>query len=201
MKKQFHFRNQPQATKCPTYCKPSTWTLPEPNSTNLTLFLEQTQNLIPNPPTCHKTQSYLITKVHPKKLGSNQHLVIKPFNKGSGICLMDTSLYISKIEEPLADLSTYKELSSNPTQAIRHDVLLSLNYLCNTHQIDQVTRHHLTPPKPARTPLFYGLPKVINPTYHFSQQYQHVAALPINFRTINFRSPTSYNLLWRYSPP
>ena len=30
---------------------------------------------------------------------------------------MDTSLYISKIEEHLADLSTYKELNSDPTLA------------------------------------------------------------------------------------
>ena len=76
---------------------------------------------------------------------------------------MDTSLYISKIEEHLADLSTYKEFSSDPSQSIRDDVLSTLNYLYNTHRIDDVTRHHLTPPKPACTPLFYGLPKVHKP--------------------------------------
>ena len=32
-----------------------------------------------------------------------------------------------------------------------------------THRIDDETKHHLTPPKPARTPLFYGLPKVHKP--------------------------------------
>ena len=41
MKKQFYFRNQPQTTKRPTYCKTSTWIPPEPNSTNLTLLLKQ----------------------------------------------------------------------------------------------------------------------------------------------------------------
>ena len=51
----------------------------------------------------------------------------------------------------------------NPTQAIRNDVLSTLNYLYHTHWIDDITRHHLTPPKPACTPLFYGLPKVHNP--------------------------------------
>ena len=85
---------------------------------------------------------------------------LKPFNKGSGICLMNTSLYISKIEKHLADPSTYKELSSNPTQAIKNNVLSTLNYPYKIHWIDDVTRHHLTSPKPARTPLFYGIPKV-----------------------------------------
>ena len=61
---------------------------------------------------------------------------------------MDTSLHISKFEEHLANPSTYKELSSDPTQAIRDDVLSILNYLYNTYRIDDVTRHHLTPPKP-----------------------------------------------------
>ena len=32
-----------------------------------------------------------------------------------------------------------------------------------THRIDDETKHHLTPPKPTRTPLFYGLPKVHKP--------------------------------------
>ena len=50
MKKQLHFRNQPLTTKRPTYYKPSTWTPPKPNFTNLTMFLEQSQNLISNPP-------------------------------------------------------------------------------------------------------------------------------------------------------
>ena len=76
---------------------------------------------------------------------------------------MDTSLYIHKIEEHLADATTYKKLDADPTQAIRNDVLSALDYLHNTGWIDDETRHHLTPPNPARTPLFYGLPKVHKP--------------------------------------
>ena len=97
------------------------------------------------------------------KLGSNPHLVIKPFYKGSWMCLMDTFIYISKIEDHLADPSTYKELNSDTTEAIRNDVLFPLDYLYNTHPIDDITRHHLMLPKPAHTPLFYGLPKVHKP--------------------------------------
>ena len=73
---------------------------------------------------------------------------------------MDTSLFISKIEEHLADTTTYKKLDADPTQAIRNDVLSTLDYLHNTCRIDDEIRHHLTPPNPACTPLFYGLPKI-----------------------------------------
>ena len=45
---------------------------------------------------------------------------------------MDTSLYIHKIEEHLADATTYKKLDADPTQAIRNDVLSALDYLHNT---------------------------------------------------------------------
>ena len=76
---------------------------------------------------------------------------------------MDPSLYISKIEEHLADATTYKKLDVDSTQAIRNDVLSTLDYLHNTHQIDDETRHHPTPPNPGCTPLFYGLPKVHKP--------------------------------------
>ena len=76
---------------------------------------------------------------------------------------MDTSLYINKIEEHLADPTTYKELNTDPTQAIRNDVISTLDYLHSTHRIDDETRHHLTLSNPARTPLFYGLPKVHKP--------------------------------------
>ena len=62
-----------------------------------------------------------------------------------------------------SDPSTYQELSSSPTQVIRNNVLSTLNYLYNTHRIDDVNRHQLTSPKPARTQLSYGLPKVHEP--------------------------------------
>ena len=84
---QFHFRNEPLTTKRPTYYTPSKWTTPEPNSTKLTLFLEQPQNLIPNPPPYVKRPNLTSQQRSTlKKLGSNPNLVIKPFSKGSGIC-------------------------------------------------------------------------------------------------------------------
>ena len=124
MKKQFHFKNHLLTIKRPKYCKPFNWMSPEPNSTNLSLFLEQIQGPLPNHsqhtkiPNLTSQQWFTL-----KKLGFNPELVIKPFDKGSGIYLKDTSLYINKIEEHLADATTYKKLNIDPTKAIRNDVL------------------------------------------------------------------------------
>ena len=158
MKKQFHFKDHLLTIKRPTYCKPSTWVPPEPNSANLSFFLEQIQGSLSNH-SRDNTKPKLTSQQRSTlpKHGSNADLVSKPFDKGSGIWLMDTSLYINKIEEHLADTTTYKELQSDPTQAIRNDFLY---YLHITYQIDDQTIHHLTPPNNACTPLFYRLPKV-----------------------------------------
>ena len=163
MKKQFHFKDHLLTIKRPTYCKRSTWVLPEPNSASLSLFLEQIQDPLPNR-SRHTIKTKLTSQQSTtlQKLGCNADLVIKPFDKDSRICLTDTSLYINKIEEHLANTTTYKELNTDPTQAIRNDVLSTLGYLHIKDQIDDQTRHHFTPQNPVRTPLFYGLPKVHN---------------------------------------
>ena len=152
MKKQFYFKDHSLTIKHPSYWKPPTWIPPELNLANLSLFLEQIQG----PPHNHSWH----TRPNLTSQHSNADLNFKPFDKGSGICLVDSSLYINKIEEHLANSTIYKELNSNPTQAIRNDVLSTLDYYHITHRIDDQTRHHLTPPNLARTPLFYSLPKV-----------------------------------------
>ena len=106
---------------------------------------------------------------------------------------MDTSLYISKIEEHLADPNTYKELNCDPTQAIRNNALSTLDYLHKTHQIDSETKYHLTSPNPAKTPPFYGPPKSTNRIYHLNQHFQHVTALPISFPHTSRTANTLYS--------
>ena len=73
---------------------------------------------------------------------------------------MDTFMDISKSWKHLIEPSTCKELNSDPIQAVRNDVLSTLDILPNTHQIDDKIRNYLTPPKLALTPLFYSLRKV-----------------------------------------
>ena len=116
MKKQLHFKNHPLTIKRPTCYKPSTWIPSEQNSTTLSLFLEQIQGPLPNHPQ-HVTRPKLTSQQRStiKKLGSNPDLIIKTFDKGSKIHLRDISLCINKIEEHLADATTYKKLNTNPT--------------------------------------------------------------------------------------
>ena len=143
---------------------------PEPNSTNLSLFLEQIQDPLHNH-TQHIIRSNVTSqqRFSLKNLGSNPDLVIQPFDKGSGICLMDTSLYINKIEEHLADPTTYKEFNTNPTEAIRNDVLCTFDYLLSTHRIDDETRHHLSHQIPQLLHFSIASSMSINPIYHSNQ--------------------------------
>ena len=96
---------------------------------------------------------------------------------------MDTSLYIIKTKEHLADPSTYKELNSDPTQAINNNVLSTP---------DDKTRHHLMPSKPICTPLFYDLPKV-----HKVNIPLQPVVLACDSQTGHTQTmlPTSYNFL------
>ena len=143
---------------------------PEPNSTNLSLFLEQIQDPLHNH-TQHIIRSNVTSqqRFSLKNLGSNPDLLIQPFDKGSGICLMDTSLYINKIEEHLADPTTYKEFNTNPTKAIRNDVLCTFDYLLSTHRIDDETRHHLSHQIPQLLHFSIASSMSINPIYHSNQ--------------------------------
>ena len=92
-------------------------------------------------------------------LKANEKIVIKPCDKGGGICILNTCDYISKMKELLRDTKTYKPLRRDPTNAIRNDIMSTIDYLHNRYLITDETKKLLTPLKPARTPLFYGLPK------------------------------------------
>ena len=150
MKKKFYFKNQSLTIKGSTYCKPPTWIPPEPNSTSLTLFLDQIHDPLYKHHQ-HTRRSNLTSQQRStlRNIGSNPDLLIKYFGKGNKICLMDTFFYINKIEEQQAGPTTYKELNTDPTQAIMNDAFS--------------TRQYLTPPEPACTPFFYGLLKVHKP--------------------------------------
>ena len=67
---------------------------------------------------------------------------------------------VSRTEENLADLITYKNLKSDLTQAIRNDVLSTLDFLYSAHQIDQRASNYLTPQELSCTSSLHGLPKV-----------------------------------------
>ena len=96
-------------------------------------------------------------------LKKNQSIVIKPCDKGGGICIMNTKDYLTKIHTHLQDHNTYKPLTYNPTSAIINDACTLIEYIHSQHIIDKATKEFLLPPKNTRTPLFYGLPKIHKP--------------------------------------
>lgn len=164
MKTQYHFRNSAPLSRSYPFQSSTNWTPPEPNQNNLNLFFSQIQeNTTRTQHTSKRDNLNPYQKIALKELQSNNSIIIKPFDKGGGICVMDTEQYINKIFLHLNDSSTYKKLKYDPTQAIRNDVMSTLEYLHHTHKIDEKTFEFLTPPNPARTPLFYGLPKVHKP--------------------------------------
>ena len=96
-------------------------------------------------------------------LKKNQSIVIKPCDKGGGICIMNTKDYLTKIHTHLQDRNTYKPLTFNPTSAIVNDTCTLIEYIHSEHIIDKATKEFLLPPKNTRTLLFYGLPKIHKP--------------------------------------
>ena len=73
-----------------------------------------------------------------KKLGSNPDLVIKPFDKGSRICLMNVFFCINKVEEHQGNPTTYKELSSDPTQTSNPTKLCTHSTLLITPDVPSI---------------------------------------------------------------
>ena len=94
---------------------------------------------------------------------NNRPVVIKPCDKGGGICIMNTRDFLTKILTLLKDRNTYKPLTYNPTSAIVNDVYTLIEYMHSQHIIAKVTIEFLLPPKIARTPLVYELPKTHKP--------------------------------------
>ena len=97
-------------------------------------------------------------------LSRNHHITIKSSDKGGGITILDTLDYIHRIRtEHLSDRATYQPLPSSPTLAISRDTNTLIDFLLRHHHIDMTTAEFLRPPSPARTPIFYGIPKIHKP--------------------------------------
>ena len=62
-------------------------------------------------------------------LKNNQSIVIKPCDKGGGICTMNTRGYLTKIHTHLQDRNTYKPLTYNPASAIVNDACTLTEYI------------------------------------------------------------------------
>ena len=162
---QYFFHNNIH-DKISTFKKKSSWTPPPYENPTLTNFFTHTeQDLIsvtsPSRKTCGNLT--LQEKSALNNLKKNQSIVIKPCDKGGGICIMNTKDYLTKIHTHLQDRNTYKPLTYKPTSAIINDACTLIEYIHSQHIIDKATKEFLLPPKNNRTPLFYGLSKIHKP--------------------------------------
>ena len=162
---QYFFRNN-ILDKISPFKKKSSWAPPPSDNPTLTNFFTRTeQGLISVTTPGRKTYSNLTLqeKSALNNLKKNQSIVIKPCDKGGGICIMNTKDYPTKIHTHLRDHNTYKLLTFNPTSAIINDACTLIEYIHSQHIIDKAIKEFLLPPKNIRTPLFYGLPKFTSP--------------------------------------
>ena len=94
-----------------------------------------------------------------KNLVSNQNIVIKPADKGSGVVILNTNDYIHEAFRQLSDTSFYKPLVDNCTSHISVDITKTLTLMRNNKEINKKCFAYLLPdnPRPGR---FYLLPKI-----------------------------------------
>ena len=125
--------------KISPFKKKSSWTLPPFDNPTLTNFFTRSeQDLISVTIRGRKTYSNLTLqeKWTFHNLKNNQSTVIKPCDKGGGICIMNTKDYFTKIHTYLQDRTTYKPLTYNPTSAIVNDTCTLIEYIHSQHIID-----------------------------------------------------------------
>ena len=165
MSTQFFFRDD--CTPKPKLWKPSQWIPPNPKNTNLLTYFELTASELNK--TFQTTRPFSksnMTKTEQEALQNlkdQKEIVIKPADKGGSIVIMDADVYTKKIEELLCDTTYYEKLTYDPTSDIGKSIDSYIDHLLNKGHISSSLANFLRPPKPPRTPVFYGLPKIHNP--------------------------------------
>lgn len=94
-----------------------------------------------------------------KELSNNPSLIIKKADKGGGIVVMDRDKYIAEALRQLADESTYRKLSKDPTPELSQLIGTCLQEAMEDGLINEDTKKVLLPKEP-RTPILYLLPKI-----------------------------------------
>ena len=180
--KHFEIHPQPPKPKDHPFHLKSTWVPPNYNHVG------------PKPPTLDDFRRFQLSSDPPsdpphnlspelqtalRDLIQDRDITIKKSDKGGGITVMDTEAYIAQIHnEHLSDRNTYEPLDFDPTPAYVHESNDLIDRLYSQGLIDFERREFLRPVKPARLPIFYGLPKT------------HKPGIPLRPIVSGFDSPT-----------
>ena len=95
-------------------------------------------------------------------LVKDESIVIRPADKGSGIVVMDTDDYLSKLNKEMEDESTYRPLSSDKTAEVHRKVTKLVNGLHQKGYIGSHQKKYMVPAKP-RPGQLQGNPKLHKP--------------------------------------
>ena len=97
-----------------------------------------------------------------KELSTDQTLVIKSADKGSGIVVEDTEQYIKDGLDHLADKNVYERIETDPTKTLSEEINTYTEHMFQEGIIDPTTKDYLILPTepPPRTQQLYFLKKI-----------------------------------------
>ena len=126
--------------------KKSNWTPPTGRSEWLDLYLK----LVKNDIIFGVKQKYRINLNRAEEealqaLLSDQSIVIRPCDKSSGVCVINTEDYVHKIENELQDSSTYKQVEKDLTEEITKKVEKTVNKLRKKNYITDDIKRYMLP--------------------------------------------------------
>ena len=157
----FFFRDRPPTEPYP-YKRKSSWIPPVASPTieeylkriKTEINLIQPLKTIPNLTPAQKEAL--------KQLSTDQDLVIKSADKGSGIVVEDTTQYVKDGLDHLSDASIYQNIDTDPTSPLTDAINTYVESMFQDGIIDQLTKEHLTlnTDPPPRTQQLYFLKKI-----------------------------------------
>ena len=95
-----------------------------------------------------------------KDLKSNEDIVMKEADKGSGVVVMDKDTYVNEAFRQLGDREVYRETPTDLTQQIAEMVNDRIRKLLGDGYIDDKTLDYLLVNSTPRAGRFYLLPKI-----------------------------------------
>ena len=156
--KAYFFRSNIHDTS-PSFKRKSNWIPPSSDNPILVDIFTRIEHELTFVNTLHQTYNNLTLR-EKASLKNNRFIVIKPYDKGGGICIMSRRDYLSKIYTHLQEDNTYKPLTHVSISRIANDALTLIEYMHSEDIIDKATIEFLLPLKNTHKALFYGLPKI-----------------------------------------
>ena len=162
---QYHFRYEHNKT-IPVFRVKSEWDPPEysylPLQKYFTHELTDITNLYKHPiPNTNNMSTEDPEAI--QQLQNFKDIVIKPADKGRKVVIWPTDQYIQEVHRQLSDLKYYQLQDKDHTISTAYEISTFLTHLNKNYYIDDNLFEFLQPHNPARTPIFYMLPKIHKP--------------------------------------